>query len=86
VEIPYDSIRIMIISTAVRARAHAYHVPRFRHLIVSIRLVISEMEYTLRRAGAILFVSVPATIITSLCLGLARNTIPYVLILASFQT
>lgn len=31
---------------------------------------------TLLRAGAILFVTVPATIITSDCLGVARNTTP----------
>lgn len=31
---------------------------------------------TLRSAGAILLVSVPATIITSDCRGLARNTMP----------
>ena len=33
-------------------------------------------SYTFRRAGAILFVSVPATIMTSLCLGLGRKIIP----------
>uniref|UniRef100_A0A182IXX9 Uncharacterized protein n=1 Tax=Anopheles atroparvus TaxID=41427 RepID=A0A182IXX9_ANOAO len=33
-------------------------------------------SYTLRKAGAILFVSVPATMITSACRGEARNTTP----------
>lgn len=33
-------------------------------------------SYTLRKAGAILFVNVPATIIQSDCLGLARGIIP----------
>src|SRR3954470_4303407 len=33
-------------------------------------------SYTLRRAGAILFTSVPATIITSDWRGLGRNTTP----------
>src|SRR5579859_4694324 len=33
-------------------------------------------SYTLRKAGAILFTSVPATIITSDCRGLGRNTTP----------
>ncbi len=33
-------------------------------------------SYTLRSAGAILLVSVPATIITSLCRGLARGMTP----------
>lgn len=35
-----------------------------------------ETRCTLRSAGAILLVSVPATIITSACRGLARNTTP----------
>lgn len=38
--------------------------------------VEGEIIYTFRKAGAILFVSVPATIITSDCLGDARNRIP----------
>ncbi len=33
-------------------------------------------SYTLRSAGAILFVNVPATIMTSLCRGLGRKIIP----------
>ena len=44
---------------------HRDHVARFRHLVV-----------TLRSAGAILLVSVPATIITSDCLGDARGAKP----------
>lgn len=47
---------------------------RLKHKCILI--MYCTWSYTFRSAGAILFVNVPATIITSACLGDALNTIP----------
>jgi hypothetical protein len=66
----------------VRTRSHRDHPSRFGHLIVNFSVHQEPISHLQRysvpflKAGAILFVNVPATIMTSLCLGLARNTTP----------
>lgn len=50
-------------------------VPPFHKLRV-VWSIINWIKLTFRRAGAILLVSVPATIMTSACRGLALNTTP----------
>ena len=49
---------------------------KFRQLIDITYLGSGIWSYTFRKAGAILFVSVPATIITSDCLGEPRGAAP----------
>jgi hypothetical protein len=70
----------MIISTPIGTRTHWNNPSRLRHLIIHFtprqHIFTREGALPCRKAGAILFVNVPATIITSLCRGLARKIIP----------
>ena len=84
---PDHSIRVVVVATSVGAAAHAHHPPRLGHLrkfmlfhfLFSLNTFLREFtwSYTFLKAGAILLVRVPATMITSACLGDARNTMPY---------
>lgn len=82
-----DGIRVVVISTAVCARAHRNN-PTYRsftkrninHKLETIKRGHARgsgiWSYTFLSAGAILFVRVPATIIISDWRGLARKTTP----------
>jgi hypothetical protein len=82
-----DRVAVMVVSTAVCARAHRNDPTRFRHLVVDLWSTSCSQQHasfqgkgvtipTFRRAGAILLVRVPATIMISLWRGLARKTTP----------
>lgn len=60
-----DGIGIMVVTTAVSTGTHGHDVTGLRDLIVQLGNGPSRGGRTRRRAGAILFVRVPETIMTS---------------------
>ena len=76
-------VAIVIVTSTISTAAHTDHPTGLRHLAVTFRNETNPestdctWSYTFLKAGAILLVRVPATMMTSACLGEALNTMPY---------